>query len=78
MDAITIENINNDGLFYFRRNHIVQTACGYKKNRIFNNSDEIADYLNSFFGIDKNYILTAEEILNQREKKRTNVIIPKT
>jgi arylamine N-acetyltransferase len=78
MDAVTIENINNDGLFYFRRNHIVQTAYGKKKNRVFDNSEEIAEYLNSFFGIDKEYILTAEQILKQRGNKKNNVIIPKT
>lgn len=75
MDALTIENISNEGLFYFRKNHIVKTSFGKKKNQVFNNSDEIVQYLSSFFSIDEKHILTAQQILSQKGEKNKNVIV---
>ncbi len=70
MDEIMIEKISSDGLFYFRKNHMVHTCKGKKNNRIIDDSRNT--FINGFFNIDISFINTAEEIL-QNKKRVENV-----
>lgn len=67
MDAVMVEYLSDAGLYYFRKNHVVHTSQGKKSNYVFEKEDDIASFIEEFYGINKNYIHEAHRALTERK-----------